>query len=195
MLALLLAALAIAPAAQPVADAGPPGFAAADRSSAAVSGRARPLIIEGTGAPSLLRVNVRGRFLVLRSPNGIDRLGERCTAVSPNIQRCRKGAISALVIKGFGGKDRFKATGRVRTRIAMLGGAGNDIIVGGSGDDRLDGGKGLDRLFGRGGGDLLRGGAAGDVLGGGPGDDTVNGGPGRDQCSGGPGADLIVFCP
>lgn len=196
VMALLLAvALGSAAAARPAIGPGPDAFGAAPLPVATLSGRKRPLIVRGTGAPSRFRVNARGHFLVLRSPNGIGALGRRCIVVSSTIQRCRTGQISVLVLKGFGGRDRFKATARVRTPLAMLGGAGADLLVGGSGDDGLDGGGGRDRVLGESGGDRVRGASGNDVLGGGPGDDTVNGGAGRDDCIGGPGADLIRLCP
>jgi hypothetical protein len=181
--------------AEPAGTEPAPGFTGGSSDAAVASGRQRPLILEGTRAPSRFRIDQRGRFLRLSSPNGISLTDPRCTTLSPTALSCRTGRISYLGIRGFAGSDRIKATTRVRARLAILGGKGRDVLVGGAGDDELDGGPGRDLVFGGPGGDLLRGGAGNDRLGGGPGNDTVNGGPGRDVCSGGPGADLIIKCP
>ena len=195
--ALLLLATAAVPAlAGPRRDSPRPEYGAAAGPDASASGRRRPLILEGSNASSRLRVRARGRrFVVISSPGGVGELGVRCVALGPNAQRCRTGNISYIGLRGFGGKDRIKATDGVRTRLAILGGKGRDVIVGGAATDGLDGGAGGDRVLGGSGGDLLRGGAGNDQLAGGAGNDTVNGGPGRDLCGGGAGADLITFCP
>jgi RTX calcium-binding nonapeptide repeat (4 copies) len=173
-----------------------PAFTLGASQGASASGRPRPLILNGSGAPSRLSIHPRGRrFVVLESPGGIGDLGERCVTVSPSAQRCRVGNITYIGLRAFGGRDRIKATDGVRTQLAVLGGNGRDVIAGGGVGDGLDGGPGADRVLGRSGGDLLRGNAGNDRLAGGPGDDTVNGGPGRDACGGGPGADLITNCP
>jgi hypothetical protein len=173
-----------------------PAFTLGPSPDASASGRPRLLPLEGSDAPSRLSIRPRGRrFVVLESPGGIGDLDERCITVSPTVQRCRVGNITAIGLRGFGGRDRIKATDGVRTQLAVLGGNGRDVIAGGGVGDGLDGGPGADRVLGRSGGDLLRGNAGNDRLAGGPGNDTVNGGPGRDACGGGPGADLITNCP
>jgi hypothetical protein len=190
------ATMDLAVGAGPEAGGATPAFTVGPSSAASASGRPRPLILEGSSAPSRLSMRPSGRrFVVLESPGGIGDLGERCTTVSPTAQRCRVGNITYIGLRSFGGRDQIRATDGVQTQLAVLGGKGRDVIAGGGGGDGLDGGPGPDRVIGRSGGDLLRGNAANDRLSGGPGDDTVNGGPGRDRCGGGPGADLITRCP
>jgi hypothetical protein len=190
------ATIGFAAAAQPRARTASPAFTAAASSAASASGQRRPLILDGSSAPSTLSIHARGRrFIVLESPGGLGDLGERCTTVSPTAQRCRVGNIKFIGLRGFGGRDRIGATDGVHTQLAILGGKGRDVIAGGGGGDGLDGGPGADRILGRSDGDLLRGRGGNDRLAGGAGNDTVNGGGGNDSCAGGPGADLITRCP
>jgi hypothetical protein len=190
------ATLDLAAGAAPGGGGATPAFTVGPSSAASASGRPRPLLLEGSRAPSRLSIHPRGRrFVVLESPGGIGELGERCTMVSPTAQRCRVANITYIGLRALGGSDRIRATDGVHTQIAVLGGKGRDVIAGGGGADGLDGGPGADRILGRSGGDLLRGGGGNDRLAGGPGGDTVNGGPGRDGCGGGPGGDLITHCP
>ncbi|HZN66158.1 MAG TPA: hypothetical protein VFB66_12790 [Tepidisphaeraceae bacterium] len=79
-------------------------------------------------------------------------------------------------------------------RVAVDGGAGNDMIVAAHLPKPavLVGGEGNDVLFGGTGADSLSGGAGSDVLYGGSGDDTLNGGTGRDRLSGGAGDDVLI---
>jgi Ca2+-binding RTX toxin-like protein len=79
-------------------------------------------------------------------------------------------------------------------RVAVDGGAGNDLIVAAhlSKPAVLVGGAGNDVLFGGTNNDSLSGGAGGDILYGGAGDDTLNGGTGRDRLYGGAGDDVLV---
>ena len=77
--------------------------------------------------------------------------------------------------------------------VAILGYAGDDILVGGVGDDDFDGGDGKDTLAGGDGNDVLRGGADADRLQGGAGDDVLDGGLGADTIYGDIGYDTLVF--
>ena len=69
---------------------------------------------------------------------------------------------------------------------AIVGTAGNDVLLGD------DGGPRQDAIQGLAGNDLLSGGAENDFLSGGAGRDTLNGGDGDDQLFGGAGDDVLI---
>ena len=68
---------------------------------------------------------------------------------------------------------------------ALVGGAGNDLLVGNMAGNIIDGGDGDDEIYGLGDGDILRGGA---------GNDQIEGSGGNDRMSGGAGdADVLSY--
>ena len=68
---------------------------------------------------------------------------------------------------------------------ALVGGAGNDLLVGNMAGNIIDGGDGNDEIYGLGDGDILRGGA---------GNDQIEGSGGNDRMSGGEGdADVLSY--
>ena len=68
---------------------------------------------------------------------------------------------------------------------ALVGGAGNDLLVGNMAGNIIDGGDGNDEIYGLGDGDILRGGA---------GNDQIEGSGGNDRMSGGAGdADVLSY--
>ncbi len=93
------------------------------------------------------------------------------------------GAGRTLVVFARGGHDTVRVRGTVPARLALSGGAGDDLLVGSTGDVILDGGRGDD---------VLEGGAGNDLVDAGEGDDVVRLGPGQDEADGGDGRDLIT---
>ncbi len=69
--------------------------------------------------------------------------------------------------------------------------AGDDVIYGGDGVDSVKGGTGADSIFGGSGADILSGDAGADTMTAGEGDDTVDGGAGADSIFGGLGNDAL----
>jgi Ca2+-binding RTX toxin-like protein len=114
-----------------------------------------------------------------------------------------------IVIRTGEGDDEVTVAPGTKTKVTMLGGAGDDRVQGGAGDetilggagddkvsagegnDRVSGGTGKDHLFGSGGDDTLDGGLGDDQLYGYSGDDQVSGGEGRDRLDGSTGADTL----
>ena len=68
----------------------------------------------------------------------------------------------------------------ITTRVSLMGGAGDDVLVGGSGSDTLYGEAGDDSLYGGGDRDWLYGGDGRDRLAGGGAYDILRGGAGPD---------------
>lgn len=93
------------------------------------------------------------------------------------------GAGRTLVVLARGGHDTVRVRGNVPAKLALCGGAGDDLLVGGVGDIILDGGRGDD---------VLEGGAGNDLVDAGEGNDVVRLGPGQDEADGGDGRDLIA---
>lgn len=77
--------------------------------------------------------------------------------------------------QGIGSVARVSAAAVGSAAVALLGGAGDDVLTGGFLADRLAGGAGDDTLAG------------------GWGDDSIEGGAGTDRLTGGPGDDLFIF--
>ena len=108
--------------------------------------------VEGTGARDLITVRTSGGATVVRGLSArVDISGE-------------DGGQDLLTIAAGGGHDRISATLLTDDgmRLAVRGGAGNDVIRGGDGRDNLSGDSGRDDLFGSLGNDELTGGAAAD---------------------------------
>ena len=76
-------------------------------------------------------------------------------------------------------------------RMALTGGAGNDVLTGYASDDLLMGHDGQDSLNGEGGNDRLEGGNGADSLKGGAGNDHLAGGADADHLQGGAGSDTL----
>ncbi len=72
----------------------------------------------------------------------------------------------------------------------LSGGGGSDWVEGGAGDDVLSGGEGVDAILGAGGADSLHGGAGDDGVIGGAGNDALAGDDGSDWLEGGDGDDI-----
>ena len=105
------------------------------------------------------------------------------------------GTVTQLAIYGRGGDDVVDCSA-AGTKVALLGGPGNDTLIGGASADTLDGGTGADSLDGGGGNDRITGGADADAMTGGPGNDSfvANGGSdGMDVITGGPGIDTASY--
>ncbi|MCX2922360.1 calcium-binding protein [Streptomyces sp. NEAU-W12] len=91
-------------------------------------------------------------------------------------------------VSGGPGDDELHA----HTARAVLGGAGNDMVMGPA---ALHGGDGTDHLMGDSGNQQMWGGRGDDMIEGYGGDDTVHAGPGDDHAMGGDGRDLVLGGP
>jgi Ca2+-binding RTX toxin-like protein len=78
------------------------------------------------------------------------------------------------------------------SRLAILAGAGNDVVWCNIGDDLVEGEGGDDHIVGGPGGDDLRGGDGNDYINGGDDEDRLLGGAGSDVQFGGAGEDLVI---
>lgn len=110
-----------------------------------------------------------GARIVVDAGDGNDQID---IDVAPSVTDLR------IVIHGGDGNDFVRtirySSGKVRSRIKLLGGTGRDRLIAGDGND------------------LLMGGGGRDALDAGAGDDYIRGGAGRDTCGGGPGADNVL---
>jgi len=133
------------------------------------------LIIDGTDASELIRVQHRGGNYLVRDGSG-------------GVVTFSTIGVEEVVVTARGGDDNIRLD-NLDVPALVDAGAGNDRVVGGNGDDTILGGDGNDRLFGRNGNDSLDGGNGDDFLSGDAGDDDLVGGPGRDRLVGGAGND------
>jgi Ca2+-binding RTX toxin-like protein len=119
----------------------------------------------GDGQPDRLVVDGTDRrdAIALAGSNGAALVTGLATTV--NITNAEP-ANDALTINAQGGNDVVLANGLAASaiKLALDGGAGNDLLVGGAGDDFLSGGDGDDILIGGPGLDVLDGGAGNNVL-------------------------------
>jgi Ca2+-binding RTX toxin-like protein len=134
------------------------------------------LVIDGTDASELIRVQQRGNDYLVRDGS------------SAGVVTFSKTGIADIVVTARGGDDTVRLD-KLDVPVVVDAGAGNDRVWGGNGDDVIMGGDGNDRLFGRNGDDSLDGGNGDDFLSGDFGDDDLVGGPGRDKLAGGIGND------
>jgi Ca2+-binding RTX toxin-like protein len=98
-----------------------------------------------------------------------------------------------LNLNGGNGNDTIDASGSAMNggRIAINGGAGNDILTGTDGGDTLNGGDGDDMINGGGGDDTMDGGSGNDWMSGDAGNDVLRGSFGNDTLSGSEGNDSL----
>jgi Ca2+-binding RTX toxin-like protein len=111
-------------------------------------------------------------------------------------------AAAGVYIDAGDGDDTVTIADGVTAPVALIGGAGNDVISaerattavaidGGDGDDNIIGSAGNDTIWGSAGNDTVDGAAGDDVLWGHAGDDTITGGDGNDSLEGGDGNDRL----
>jgi Ca2+-binding RTX toxin-like protein len=93
---------------------------------------------------------------------------------------------------GSGARLIFDGAPEIEGKLAVTGGAGNDVLTGGSRNDVLTGGAGNDVLNGSTGNDVLTGATGDDVLNGGAGNEVLNGGAGNDVLIGDAGNDVLT---
>lgn len=105
------------------------------------------------------------------------------------VRRLSSGALIALVAVSAG-PTAVRADVSARTRCAIEGTAGDDVLRGTPGADVICGRGGNDTILGRRGDDTIHGGRGRDDIEGGAGDDRIMGGRGRDELRGGDGSGL-----
>lgn len=92
-----------------------------------------------------------------------------------------EGEDDELIISTMGGNDHIKVDPRVKHRIDISAGDGNDFIKAGAGPTLVSGGKGDDYILMGDGNGRARGGDGADILVGGQGDVELHGGKGNDR--------------
>jgi Ca2+-binding RTX toxin-like protein len=148
------------------------------------------------GGPESNRIHIYlsadGREYVIESVVSLEVGGEVC--IHPDGREnelvCDARQIASFEVNSGDGEDVVSVTATVAVPVTLRGGPDADLLLGGSGADKLIGGDGDDHLVGGRGMDAMFGGPGLDTLGGGGGDDLLIGGPGKDLLRGGPGDDL-----